>query len=109
MSKTALVLSIIGLGFILGGCATPVPASVKGGVCKLFNAPPYAYKGKTFHDQSWIDDTIERGVAGCHWKRPKARPAGWDANGNPVSSPAPTQPAKKKHQILRKLWPFNRG
>jgi hypothetical protein len=87
---------------VLGGCVTDGVGSVKGGECKVFDAPAYEIRGATQHDQDWIDPTIESGVGACKWKRPAARPAAWDAPGKPVqlnSTPA------KKPRLLRKVWP----
>jgi hypothetical protein len=47
--------------------------SVKGGECQAFLPPQFAIEGKTPQDQYWIDLTIESGVGGCKWPRPKAR------------------------------------
>jgi hypothetical protein len=41
----------------------------------VFEAPATVILGQTSADQGWIDDTIESGVAACHWPRPKARSA----------------------------------
>lgn len=49
------------------------PASVEG-VCQIFKRPEYVIRGQTREDQYWIDLTIESGVAGCGWPRPKALP-----------------------------------
>ena len=56
----------------MAGCGTLRAVSVSG-ECKVFVSPVYVIGGKTPDDQSWIDDTIESGVAGCGWKRPKLR------------------------------------
>ncbi|WP_291955027.1 hypothetical protein [Chelatococcus sp.] len=39
----------------------------------MFRAPGVVIDGRTATDQDWIDDTIERGIAGCGWSRPRLR------------------------------------
>lgn len=39
----------------------------------MFPAPAQEVRGKGKSDQAWINDTVESGVAACHWPRPKAR------------------------------------
>ncbi|WP_375414609.1 hypothetical protein [uncultured Bradyrhizobium sp.] len=90
---------LIGLvGAVLAGCQTTGPASVKGGECRIFERPEYAIRGKRQYDQDWIDGNIEAGVGGCGWKRPKARPASFDA--------APGQKVValvKKRSVIRRI------
>jgi len=56
--------------------ATPLAASgcsLRGDAsCLVFNAPTREIRGTDAYSQRWADETIERGVAGCNWKRPKA-------------------------------------
>ena len=49
------------------------PASVAG-ACQVFLRPEYVVRGQSKEDQEWIDLTIESGVAGCGWLRPKSLP-----------------------------------
>lgn len=56
----------------LAGCQTTKPASVKSGECRVFTAPEREIVGADQYSQSWADDTVEAGVAGCKWKRPRA-------------------------------------
>jgi hypothetical protein len=78
---------------LLASCAgVPLPASVKGGECRVFERPEYEVKGSKQYDQDWIDGNIEAGVGGCNWERPKARPAEIDA-GAKVAQAAPAVPA----------------
>jgi len=67
------MLKVIPLFLLLGACASPMPASTDG-TCDVFTAPSFVIKGQTKHDQYWIDDQIESGVAACGWKRPRGRP-----------------------------------
>lgn len=70
----------------------------------MFEAPPYAVRGAKKYDQAWIDETIESGVGGCNWQRPKPRPAALDASGDA----APAKPRKKPGIVQRikdKVWP----
>lgn len=79
-----------------GGCfdKNNKPATVINGECRLFERAEYAYKGKTRHDQLYIDKQIEAGVRGCGYERPKARPAAWDSPQMVVKAPIP-KPAPK--------------
>src|SRR4051794_15671112 len=67
------------LPLLLAGCASRGPASIAGGECKIFEAPQYEVRGKRAYDQDWIDSQVEGGVGGCHWTRPKPRPASLEA------------------------------
>jgi hypothetical protein len=49
------------------------PASIREGECKVFVPPEFVIEGKTPQDQHWINLTIESGVAGCGWQRPKPK------------------------------------
>ena len=69
MRPTKLVLLFVGAA-ILAGCGTSRPASVKG-ECRVFERPTWPVKGQSARDQDWIDETIESGVAGCGWPRPR--------------------------------------
>ena len=93
MPPLKLALALI-IAIPLMGCAgTPKPASVLRGECKMFAGPEYAPKSKDQRDQSWIDETVEVGVSGCGWVRPKARPA---------EAPVLTKPALRKKGW--KIW-----
>lgn len=70
------------------------PATVINGECRIFERAEYAYKGKTQHDQLYIDKQIEAGVRGCGYERPKPRPQAWDAKPVVVKAPIP-KPAPK--------------
>lgn len=65
-----MLLPIGACALMLAACGTSRPASVAGGECKIFHRPVTVITGVTSMDQDWIDDTIERGVAGCGWRRP---------------------------------------
>lgn len=53
---------------IVLGCAGPkLPASVSGGIDRIFPEPPHEIRGATSVDQAWIDETIEAGSTCCHW------------------------------------------
>lgn len=67
------LLPIGACALMLAACGTSRPASVAGGECKVFVRPASVIVGATARDQDWIDDTIERGVAGCGWKRPSGK------------------------------------
>lgn len=51
----------------------PLPFATMRGLCSVFPRPEYVIKGGTQHDQDWIDEIIETGIAACAWKRPLAR------------------------------------
>jgi hypothetical protein len=95
----------LALAPLLGGCVTDGTGSVAGGECKVFEAPQFAVRGATQHDQDWIDPTIESGIGGCKWKRPAPRPAEWDApKVRNVRKVAPdAKPAKKPPLWLKML------
>jgi hypothetical protein len=96
LSIAALFLTVA-----LAGCAgTKLPASVKGGECRVFEPPKYAIAGRTSYDQDWIDGNVEAGVGGCGWKRPAPRPPGLDAKTN---KPAPHKAPKKKPGFLARV------
>jgi len=63
---------IVALAALVGGCASPGPASVRGGECKAFTDPGFAVKGKRLKDKQWIGKTQETGIQVCGWKRPRA-------------------------------------
>lgn len=76
------------------GCAgTRLPATVSGGIDKLFPEPPHEILGRTKVDQAWIDETVEAGKSCCGWSI-KPRPQSLDAPKAVV--PAPAKPTKKK-------------
>lgn len=99
--KRLLILPLLAA---LGGCETTGTGSVKGS-CRAFEAPQYAVRGATQHDQDWIDPTIESGIGACNWTRPAPRPAAWDAK----PSPPPIHKAAKKRtfaaRVKEKIWP----
>lgn len=64
-SKLPAMLVIVMI-FAAGGCSPRGDAS-----CLVFQAPNYEIAGANDYSQRWIDTTIERGVAGCNWPRPK--------------------------------------
>lgn len=56
---------------LLGGCATSnLPASVRGGECRVFTDPGFAVRGKRLRDSQWIGRTQEKGITVCGWARP---------------------------------------
>lgn len=95
----ARLAAIILCAGLLAGCQTTGPASVKGGECRIFERPEYAVRGLRQYDQDWVDSQIEGGVGGCGWKRPKARPASFDAVPGRKATPAPV----KKRSIVRRI------
>lgn len=64
--RKAPVLSAIAMTLAAGGCNPQGDAS-----CLVFQAPEYEVSGADRRSQRWIDSTVERGVAGCNWRRPK--------------------------------------
>lgn len=68
-SKLAGIVLCTLAALSLASCVTTGPATAKG-ECQIFQEPTVAISGQTPDDQGWIDDTIESGVASCHWKRP---------------------------------------
>ena len=98
LSIAALFLTVA-----LAGCAgTKLPASVAGGECRIFEAPPYEVRGKTTYDQDYIDGNVEAGIGGCGWKRPAARPPGLDARPK-ANKPAVHKAPKKKPGFLARV------
>jgi hypothetical protein len=86
----------------LAGCAgTKRPASVAGGECRIFEAPPYEVRGQTSYDQDYIDGNVEAGVGGCGWKRPAARPPELDARPKAAGPAAHKKPKKKPGFLAR--------
>jgi hypothetical protein len=101
LSRSAVFAMIVSIA----GCAgLPLPASVKGGECKVFDRPEYEVRGARRYDQNWIDGNIEAGVGGCNWARPKARPPALDAEGPAPVVIAPAKPVKKPS-----LWSRTKG
>jgi hypothetical protein len=99
-------LLLLGLaGLMLAGCQTTGPASVKGGECRIFERPEYAVLGKRQYDQDWIDGNVEAGVGGCGWKRPKARPASFDAVPGQKAAPAPVRKRGFVQRIKDRVLP----
>lgn len=87
-------------------CAgTNLPASVSGGECRVFEAPPYAVRGAARYDQRWIDSNVEAGVSACRWQRPQPRPAGLDAGVSAVKRQAAAKPSlgKRVKATVRKV------
>lgn len=81
---------------LLSGCAgTKLPASVSGGIDRIFPEPPHEIRGLTKADQDWIDETIATGTTCCQWMV-KPRPAGLDKK---AVVPSVSKPAQK-----RGLW-----
>jgi hypothetical protein len=74
---------------------------VKGGECRIFDAPQYAVRGKTGYDQDWIDGNVEAGVGGCGWKRPAARPPELDARPKAATPVSHSKPKKKPSFLAR--------
>ncbi|NWG25682.1 MAG: hypothetical protein HXY30_14920 [Pseudorhodoplanes sp.] len=67
--------------------------------CNALPKQDYVIKGKTPHDQAWIDDTSAVTVAGCGRPRPAERPKGWDGPTHTVGGktvPVPVPPARPK-------------
>ena len=96
----ARVFVVVGISAaLLAGCGTSGPASVKGGECRIFEAPKYVVLGKRQYDQDWIDGNIEGGVGGCNWQRPKPRPAALDAVQGQRLAPAQA----KKRGLLKRI------
>jgi hypothetical protein len=86
-SRLLLVLGLLSMTATLAGCAgTRLPASVKGGECRVFERPEFVVLGKRQYDQRWIDGNVEAGVGGCGWQRPAKRPPALDAapSGRPL-------------------------
>lgn len=89
---------------LLTGCAgTKLPASVSGGIDKIFPHPPHEIRGATTVDQRWIDETIEAGSTCCGWMV-KPRP-------NDLDIPKPKPVAVKANPKPKKLplWKRLRG
>lgn len=87
------------VALLLAGCASRGPGSIAGGECRIFEAPKYEVRGVRDYDQDWIDSQVEGGVGGCHWTRPKPRPAALDAS--PAAKAAPAKPARRG--IVRRI------
>src|SRR5689334_1702336 len=86
--------SACALAMLLAACGTSPKGSVLGSEGAALKAPAFVVKGKTSHDQAWIDETVEAGVSGLGWKRPAARPKEWDrplarTNSEIITTPAP--------------------
>jgi hypothetical protein len=75
--------------------------SVTGGESRAIEPPEYEIRGKTTFDQRWIDETIESGVQGLGWDRPKTRPPELDAAPTP-QAPTVAKPAQKKPSIWKR-------
>jgi hypothetical protein len=72
MQQIKLALALLSVA-LLAGCGAPLPASVKGGECRVFRAAIVETCGLTQSDQDIIDENAERGVASCQWQRPAPR------------------------------------
>lgn len=106
LSQRLLSFVMLGVSVAIAGCAgNSLPASVVGGECKVFERPEYAVRGKRRYDQDWIDSQVEGGVGGCGWKRPKPRPASFDAPR--TKKPVPLPP-KKRTLVERITAPFTK-
>lgn len=92
-------ITIAAIALLLAGCGHRGPASIAGGECRIFEAPPYEVRGRRAYDQDWIDSQVEGGVGGCHWKRPAPRPAAIEATA-PASSAA-SRPGKRRGIVAR--------
>ena len=85
---------------LMTGCSgTKLPASVSGGLDRVFLPPPHAIRGATPVDQAWIDETIAVGVEVMKWEI-KERPPGLDAQ-----KPKPPV-VKKKKKFREKIKDF---
>lgn len=76
------------------------PATVLQGECRIVHTPEYVIRGKTRHDQLWVDRTTEALVGGCRQPRPKARPKEWDAPPPKPATVAPTPVPRKRNRVL---------
>lgn len=76
MRHVFVLSTFVAVAFVVSACQTTGtgPASIAGGECRVFLAPPHAIKGKTRSDQAYVDDVTESGVASCGWKRPAPHP-----------------------------------
>ncbi len=99
------ILMLIALAFTIAGCGHKGLTSIDGGESKVFEAPPYAVRGKTGYDQNWIDSQIEGGVAAFGWPRPKPRPPELDRPRAPKVIIAPTKKRKLIGRIKERVWP----
>lgn len=73
-----------------------MPASVSGGIDKIFTEPPHEIRGLTHTDQAWIDETVEAGKTCCGWQiRP--RPPELD---RPRAVEPAIKPRPKKKRLL---------
>jgi hypothetical protein len=98
------IFVLMALAFMVSGCASISPASIRGGECRAFRDPGFAVRGKRLRDDQWVGKTQETGIEICHWRRPTARPASFDARpvrAAPVTASVdPTvvpTPPKKRH------------
>lgn len=99
-TKGALVFAI---AMLLTGCAgAKLPASVSGGIDKIFPEPPHEIRGATPIDQRWIDETIEAGSTCCAWQV-KPRPAALDAPPPPPAAKLTPKPPPKKKPLWKRL------
>lgn len=102
----AAMLSTIAMS--LTGCGTPRLADAAA-EASILKPPAAEIRGKTAHDQRWIDQTVEAGVQGLGWKRPGPRPKDWDRPAKTAQEaieraapPAPTpKPRPRWLQMLR--------
>lgn len=91
------------LGLLLAGCVTNRKFVTADAFCQSLPKPEYEYRGKTTHDDPYVQDTMEATIAGCGFDRPKPRPPEWDAvtpsprkQTRPVAKPSIWDRAKKK-------------
>lgn len=94
LSRKLLSIATLGATVAIAGCAgTNLPASVRGGECRVFERPQFVVLGKRRYDQDWIDGNVEAGVGACGWQRPKPRPASSDGG---AAASAVAAPVKKR-------------
>lgn len=71
-----VLLTAFALVLLLAGCGDK-PAAVASieGECKVFTGPETEVYSVTEAGQKWSDETVEKGVKVCGWKRPAPIPA----------------------------------
>lgn len=70
------MMQVVLLGTLLTATALGVSGcSLKGDAsCLVFQAPSREVKGADRYSQQWADETVERGVSACAWRRPWIAP-----------------------------------
>jgi hypothetical protein len=98
----ARALMTLTLAMTLAACGHSPPVSVTSGEARAIEPPEFEVRGATTFDQRWIDATVEAGVTGLGWPRPKPRPANLD---KPFEPPPVAKPPvkKKKRGLLKRL------